>query len=194
VNDEDLPREAIEAVIRRRGSARGFELSDIPEKALSTALYAATRGTPADYFASVDQALTDIYLIVNGVEGLAPGKYRYHQDVHGLELLEPGDFREQAALLGLGQDLAGYAAVNVYFMADLHAILGRYGNRGYRVAQLDASVAGGKLYLAAYALRLGASGLTFFDDLVTQFFSPDAAGNSVMFLALLGIPARRRRS
>jgi len=27
------------------------------------------------------------------------------------------------------------------------------------------------MYLAAYALRLGASGLTFFDDEVVQFFS-----------------------
>jgi hypothetical protein len=65
-------------------------------------------------------------------------------------------------------------------------VLKRFGNRGYRVAQLDAAVAGGKLYLAAYALRLGATGLTFFDDDVTDFFSPHAAGKSVMFLVAAG--------
>ena len=50
---------------------------------------------------------------------------------------------------------------------------------------------GGKLYLAAYALGLGATGLTFFDDDVTRFFSPHAAGKSVMFLDAIGHPARR---
>ncbi|MER3405283.1 MAG: hypothetical protein C4289_09090 [Chloroflexota bacterium] len=33
--------------------------------------------------------------------------------------------------------------------------------------------------------------LTFFDDDVTAFFSPHAAGKSVMFLIALGQPARR---
>jgi len=51
---------------------------------------------------------------------------------------------------------------------------------------------GGKLYLAAYAQGLGATGLTFFDDDVTAFFSPHAAGKSVMFLVALGKPAPRR--
>ena len=51
---------------------------------------------------------------------------------------------------------------------------------------------GGKLYLAAYALGLGASGLTFFDDDVTEFFSPQAAGKSVMFLIALGKSVKRK--
>jgi len=76
--------------------------------------------------------------------------------------------------------------VNIYSLADLHAILRRLGNRGYRAAQLEAAIAGGKLYLAAYALGLGATGLTFFDDDVTGFFSPHAAGKSVMFLTAIG--------
>ncbi len=77
-------------------------------------------------------------------------------------------------------------------VADLRPILERFGNRGYRAAQLEAAMIGGKLYLAAYALRLGATGLTFYDDDVTAFFSPHAAGKSVMFLVALGKPARRK--
>ena len=46
------------------------------------------------------------------------------------------------------------------------------------------------MYLAAYAQRFGATGLTFFDDEVTEFFSPHAAGKSVMFLVALGHPDR----
>jgi hypothetical protein len=78
------------------------------------------------------------------------------------------------------------------FLADLPPILERLGNRGYRAAQLEAAIRAGKIYLAAYAQRLGATGLTFYDDEVTAFFSPHAAGKSVMFLMALGQPARRR--
>ena len=70
----------------------------------------------------------------------------------------------------------------------------RFGNRGYRAAQLEAAVLGGRLYLAAYGQGFGASGLTFYDDEVTDFFSPHAAGKSVMFLVALGVPFKRQRS
>ena len=50
------------------------------------------------------------------------------------------------------------------------------GNRGYRAAQLEGGITGGRLYLGGYAQRFGASGLTFFDDEVTEFFAPHAAG------------------
>jgi hypothetical protein len=46
------------------------------------------------------------------------------------------------------------------------------------------------MYLAAYAQRLGASGLTFYDDVVS-FFSPHARGKSAIFLVALGRSARR---
>jgi hypothetical protein len=42
------------------------------------------------------------------------------------------------------------------------------------------------------ALRLGATGLTFFDDDVTTFFSLHAAGKSVLFLLALGQPVTPR--
>ena len=90
------------------------------------------------------------------------------------------------------QDLAANASVALFFLTNLELVLRRFGNRGYRAAQLDASVAAGRIYLAAYAQRLGASGLTFYDDEVTGFFSPHAEGKSVMFLVALGKRARRR--
>ena len=62
------------------------------------------------------------------------------------------------------------------------------------MAQTEAAIRAGKINLAAYALRLGASGLTFFDDDVTDFFSPHAAGKSVMFLIAVGRPRPRQRA
>jgi nitroreductase len=73
---------------------------------------------------------------------------------------------------------------------DLARVLDRFGNRGYRAAQLEGGITGGRLYLAAYAQGFGATGLTFYDDEVTEFFSPHAAGKSVMFLVALGYADR----
>ena len=70
--------------------------------------------------------------------------------------------------------------------------LERFGNRGYRAVQLEAGILGGKLYLAAYAQRLGATGLTFYDDDVVEFFSPHAQGKSAIFLMALGHGQKRR--
>ena len=65
-----------------------------------------------------------------------------------------------------------------------------FGNRGYRVVQLEAGILSGKLYLGAYAQRLSATGLTFYDDDVTQFFSPHAQGKSTIMLVAIGKNAK----
>lgn len=109
-----------------------------------------------------------------------------------LELLRPGEFRHEAGMLALGQDLAADASVACFFLCDLQLVLEHFGNRGYRVAQLEAGILGGRMYLAAYAQGFGATGLTFFDDDVTAFFSPHATEKSVMFLMALGYAAHRR--
>jgi nitroreductase len=108
------------------------------------------------------------------------------------ELLKRGDFRDKAGYLGLEQQIPADAAVDVFFLADLKKILERYGNRGYRAVQLEAGILGGKLYLAAYAQKLGCSGLTFYDDDVVGFFSPHARGKSAIFLVALGRSAIRK--
>jgi hypothetical protein len=189
--DEELSRESLDRVIRRRGSTRVFDRGrPLSFAALSSALDRATRSVPADFLETPGGTLCDLYLIVNAVEGLAPGAYYYRQGESSLELLREGSFREPAGRLGLGQHLPADAAVNVYSMTYLPRVLERFGNRGYRAAQLDAAVTGGRIYLAAYAQRFGGSGLTFFDDEVTDFFSPHAAGKSPMFLVALGYPDR----
>ncbi|OFW19677.1 MAG: hypothetical protein A3H27_11640 [Acidobacteria bacterium RIFCSPLOWO2_02_FULL_59_13] len=184
------PADSIEEVILRRGSTRQFAQKEIRFAQLSTLLLGATHGIAADFLEPFGARLNDLYLIVNAVEGLPSGAYRLRQD-QSLELLKEGNFREQAGRLGLGQRLPADASVDVFFLADLDAILKRFGNRGYRAAQLEAGIVGGKLYLAAYAQKLGATGLTFYDDEVTQFFSPHAAGKEAIFLVAIGISAKR---
>ncbi|MBI4228953.1 MAG: SagB/ThcOx family dehydrogenase [Deltaproteobacteria bacterium] len=182
----------IEQTILKRGSTRQFSREPITFKQLSYMLFSATRGIPADFLNPFGTTLNDIYVIVNDVDHIPKGSYFYDQKNQKLELLKEGDFRREAGHLGLGQDIPADASADVFFLADLEHILGIYGNRGYRVAELEAGILGGRLYLSAYSLGLGASGLTFFDDEVTEFFSPHAKGKSVMFLIALGKSVRSR--
>jgi SagB-type dehydrogenase family enzyme len=189
VNDDQFPADSIESVIARRGSTRNFAQSSITLAALSNALYCTTRGVRAD-FVTEGSHVNDLYLIVNAVEGLASGSYFYRSDAHTLQVLRRGNFRKLSGYLGLEQALSEDASFAVFFLADLGAIFAKLGTRGYRAAQLEAGILGGKLYLAAYAQQLGATGLTFYDDDVVRFFSPHAQGKSSIFLLAVGKPAK----
>ena len=96
-----------------------------------------------------------------------------------------------AVHLAFDQQYAADAHVNSYYLTDLGPVLEQYGNRGYRLAQLEAALHAGRLHLATHALGLGAVGSTSFDDEVVDFFSPRAAAASFMFVTVFG--ARRRR-
>ena len=186
LSDAEMPHDPIEQVILRRGSSRQFARTPISLAQLSTMLDRATRGAPADFLDPLGSQLNDLYLIVHAVEDLKSGVYVFHRDRGVLEYLKHGNFRDQAGYLGLEQQLPADAAADIFFLADLRPILQRFGNRGYRAVQLEAGILGGKLYLAAYAQRLGATGLTFYDDDVSRFFSPHAEGKSAIFLVAVG--------
>ncbi|MFL6382580.1 MAG: hypothetical protein ACJ72S_15015 [Nitrososphaeraceae archaeon] len=78
-------------------------------------------------------------------------------------------------------------------MTDLPAVLRTCGNRGYRASQFEAGILAGKIYLSAYAQQLGASGSTFFDDAVTEFFSPHAKDKSTMIAVGAGVTGYKAR-
>ena len=167
--------------IQRRGSTRRFGPAPLAAAELSAALWAATRPVPGD----VPGGLVDLYLIVNAVDDVPPGAYAYHPG-RGLQTVRHGEFRREAAFLTLEQALGGDAAATIFFLAPLDAILAAWGERGYRLANLEAGIAGGRAYLAAYSLGFGASGLTFYDADVVRFFSPAARGLDAIFVTALG--------
>ena len=175
--------------ILRRGSTRRFAHEPIDYEQLLAIMDRATAEIPVDY-AQVGPCLAECYLIVNAVEGLAPGAYFYSREEGRIELLKAGEFRAQAGYLCLEQELGADASAVIFFLADLASVLERYGNRGYRLANLEAGIMGGRAYLCAYALGLGASGLTFHDDDVARFFAPHAEGKDAIFVTVLGRAAR----
>ena len=180
---------ALGGSIAHRGSTRRFAREPMPAGRLEALLSASMSTVRADYGGD----LIDTYLIVNAAEGIEPGTYFYSPERGRLELLQPGEFREEAGHLCFEQALGADSSAVAYFMADLGTILSRFGNRGYRIAQLEAGIVGGRMYLASHSMGLGATGMTFYDDAVTAFFSPHAAGKSLMFLVGLGITHQRNQ-
>jgi SagB-type dehydrogenase family enzyme len=192
--EEEQPKDTIEQVILRRGSTRVFDkTASISLDQLSTILDCSTRGLPADFLEPSGTQLNDLYLIVHAVQELSPGAYFARRERNALELLKEGGFRAEACHLGLEQQLPADACVDIFLLADLNRTLERYGNRGYRAVQLEAGAIGGRIYLAAYAQRLGATGLTFFDDDVTDFFLPHAKDKIAVFLLAIGKPLKGPR-
>jgi SagB-type dehydrogenase family enzyme len=184
---------ALGDVIRQRGSTRRFAREPMSFSQLSALLAHTTTGVPADFLGLGGTSLLDVYFIANAVADLPSGSYVFVPQEQALQLLSAGDFREEAGHLCFEQALGADASVVVFFMADLESVLQRFGNRGYRAVQLEAGILGGKLYLCAGALGLGASGLTFYDDDVTAFFAPHAIGKSAIFVVALGQTASENR-
>lgn len=181
------------ATILRRGSTRQFGREPIGFVELSNILDVAVRPLPLDA-GDPERPLVDCYLLVHAVADLPAGAYVYDPGGRGLARLRSGEFREEGGYLCLEQPLGADASVVAFFLADLGPILTRYGDRGYRLVNLEAGLLGGRMYLAAYAQGLGASGLTFYDDDVVRFFSPDAAGKDALFVTALGRARRPPRS
>lgn len=177
VDHETASARPLHATIRRRGSKRSF-LDDGPTLAkVGTVLDRSLVGVPADWNDGDATGLTfnDSYLLATGIDGLDDGSYRVSPSASVVERIGDID-RDTKTHLALGQGYAGEAQANVYLMTHLDDVVGRLGNRGYRAAQLEAGITLGRLYLAAAAHRtLGGTGLTFFDDLVTDTLSPVAA-------------------
>lgn len=185
----DPPREAtdesIEEVILRRGSTRIMRPDTAPRALLDWGMAAAARPVAAD-FVRAGTTLLEHDLAVHGIEGVEPGAYRWRDGE--LELVRPGQFRPLTQQLTLDQPLGGDSAYTAFHCSDLDVVLGALGARGYRVAQLEGGIASGRLSLAAFTLRCGATGLTFLDEPVRRFFATNA---SCMLVTAVGIPAYR---
>ncbi len=180
----------LEDVILQRGSSRRFAREPISLPALAAMLDAAGRPTGPDG-AHDGEVFNDLYVIANAVDGLSEGIYRYRSSLRLLEQVSACETRELSEHLDLDQPLGGDAAANLYFIADMPAVVSRWGARGYRTAHLDASIRAGRVYLAAYALGLGATGLTFYDDEVVEALGA-GPGSAVTFLVAVGVPWRNR--
>lgn len=179
------PEDPIEDVILRRGSTRRMIRSPVARTALDWPMAASTRAVGID--AIPGATLLQHHANIHAVEGIDAAAYRHTGT--GWDLIGRSEsLREISARLCLGQELGGDSAYTVFHCAELDPLLAAFGSRGYRVAQLEAGVVSGRLALCAFALGLGATGLTFLDDVVSAFYGITA---QPMLATAVGVPASR---
>lgn len=196
--DVRLPAPAVSArtfgdVARHRRSALDFRggTAAITMAQLSAILAAATPPLQADFGGD---RFVQLYLYAHRVDGLSPGVYRHWKEDAPLELVREGDQRVYAAGLSLGQELAGNACVAFSMIADLERAARIYGDRGYRYALFEAGAIGHRLYLAAEALGLGATGIgAFYDDEVHRHLGIAPDRGQVVYHFAIGYPVEDPR-
>jgi SagB-type dehydrogenase family enzyme len=153
---------------------------------LSAILSAASQPLSADFAAA---RFIQLYLYVHRVDELQPGVYRYWPEHAQLERVRSGDQRVEAAGLSLGQDLAGNACVAFSMIADIDRAVRSHGDRGYRYVHFEAGAIGQRLYLAAEALGLGATGIgAFYDNEVHRYLNLTPEQGQVVYHFAVGYP------
>ncbi|HWK26463.1 MAG TPA: hypothetical protein VNS09_07875 [Solirubrobacter sp.] len=168
------PSADLDTVILRRGSTRRLD---------------ATASLPREAFdfltrTALGPARVPHFLAVHAVDTLAPGLYRWP------DLDRPrraGDLRERLYRVCWDQELGRDAS----FVAIAAADLARIDDAGYRDAQLEAGLVEGRLHLAAYALGLGASGMTFLDAEIEPLLGEPLAG---LLFTCVGVPTYRHKA
>jgi SagB-type dehydrogenase family enzyme len=134
-------------------------------------------------------SFVQLYLYVHRVDGLEPGVYRFWLQDAELQLVKAGDQRVAAAGLSLGQDLAGNACVAFSMIGDLDRAARAHGDRGYRYVFFEAGAIGHRLYLAAEALGLGATGIgAFYDEEVHRYLHVAPEQGQVVYHFAIGYP------
>lgn len=130
----------------------------------------------------------ETYLLVNHVDGLKPGLYRFLSIEHKLlEVdLAPG-IADRITRACLGQRFVQTGAVTFIWVAVVYRMAWRYGQRGYRYLHLDAGHVCQNLYLAAQSVDCGVCAIAAFDDQdLGQIVGVDGQEQFPIYLAALG--------
>lgn len=107
----------------------------------------------------------ETYLLVNRVEGLEPGLYKYSALDHKLALIKQ-DENLSAELTEAchRQGMVRNSAVTFFWIAVVYRTYWRYVERGYRYLHLDAGHVAQNLYLACEPMAAGCCAIAAFDD------------------------------
>jgi SagB-type dehydrogenase family enzyme len=187
--------------LQRRRSRRAFDSDAIISLKTLSGLLWATQGITekrAGYLfrpAPSAGALypVETYVSVRAVDGLAPGIYHFRPERFDLEMLESGDLSRDLALAALGQGMISRAQVTFVWTAVIERSKWKYEQRAYRYIYLEAGHIAQNIYLACAALGLGVCAVgAFFDDMINQILGVDGTTETVLYMAPVGVPIRRK--
>lgn len=130
----------------------------------------------------------ETYLLINKVEGLGPGLYRFISTKHSLlaEEMQP-DIAEKITHACLDQKHILKSAATFLWDAVVERTSWRYGQRAFRYMHLDARHVCQNLYLAAESINCGVCAIAAFDDkLLNEAVNLDGIHQFIIYAASLG--------
>ncbi|MGH8041958.1 MAG: putative peptide maturation dehydrogenase [Rudaea sp.] len=203
---------ALDALLARRVTCRNYDLvKKLSLADFSTAMYHAFGARAVDEYAPGIFLLkkgapsagglhpVEAYVLVQRVDGIAPGLYHYHPAAHALEPIREMDTAELAALakncLG-GQPYFAQAHVVIALAGRFARNFWKYRNhaKAYRAVILDAGHLSQTLYLAATELGLGAFVTAGVNEVqIEQAFGLEPMSEGPLAMCGFGIRGAQRR-
>jgi SagB-type dehydrogenase family enzyme len=191
-----LLQDNIASVINLRKSIRSYQQIAISLSELSYLLWcmqgvkevvsdiATKRTVPS---AGARHAL-ETTLLVNRVDGLKPGLYRYLSLEHQLGIFKIDNYiSDEIVKASFGQDLIKKSAVTFIWTAVIYRMKWRYGERSYRYIFLDAGHVAQNLYLSAESIGCGVCSIAAFsDDEMNRILKLDGKEQFVIYMAAAG--------
>lgn len=129
----------------------------------------------------------EIYIHASRIDGLATGIYHYHPVEHQLRQL--GDESSTRAMLKsvVQADVVENAAVVVMMTAIFERSIFKYGQRGYRLALLEAGHVAQNMNLVAESMGLGCLNIAgYYDREVDELLGINGIDQSTVYLACAG--------
>lgn len=130
----------------------------------------------------------ETYILVNNVQGLENGLYRFLPIEHKLVEIDMGkDIADKIMRGCLDQVFVKTSAVTFIWTAVPYRMEWRYGQRGYRYLHLDAGHACQNLYLSAESVGCGVCAIAaFLDEEINPALGIDGENEFVIYVASVG--------
>ncbi|MCL2228072.1 MAG: SagB/ThcOx family dehydrogenase [Oscillospiraceae bacterium] len=187
-------------VLATRKSTRSFSSSNVDLSTLSQFLTLGC-GHRDDAPASISRTYPsaggrfpiEIYIAILRSDDIERGVYHYNVKDGALELIKSGDFSQTLHKFYERQKLETDYPCLIFFSLVFNRTMGKYGERGYRYALLDAGHMGQNLYLVATYLGLGIVGFGqsgVSDKVIEDFLGIASSKESLVYSFALGHPQK----
>jgi SagB-type dehydrogenase family enzyme len=150
---------SIEEALKYRQSVREYTPGKLTLAELGQLLWSAYGVTRPDGKRTAPSAKEvfplRIYAVVNDVEGLDQGLYRYESETHRLDELQRGEFRTDLFAATYSQTAVANGAAILVFAAVFAIAEAEFGASGRQYVYMDLGHAGQNVYLQAVSLKVG---------------------------------------
>lgn len=159
---------SLEKAIEQRRSVRSYGQGALKMEQISQLLRAAQGITSPDGLRAAPSAGAlypiELYVVVERVEGLSAGVYKYDCTSHTLHKVKDGAYGKALEEVCLAQSSVGEAAINIVIAAVYARTRVKYGERATRYVHIEVGHVAQNIFLQSSALGLSMVVVGAFED------------------------------